>query len=54
MKELPVSNMYLFQFKSPEESKYPYDYYRLLDTIPGEQAFRPLSDGGCPMVVKKS
>ena len=49
-----IRNMYLFQVKSPEESKYPYDYYRLLDTIPGEQAFRPLSEGGCPMVAKKS
>ena len=49
-----IRNMYLFQVKSPEESKYPYDYYRLLDTIPGEQAFRPLSEGGCPMVANKS
>jgi branched-chain amino acid transport system substrate-binding protein len=49
-----IRNMYLFQVKSPEESKYPYDYYKLLNTVPGEQAFRPLADGGCPMVAKKS
>jgi branched-chain amino acid transport system substrate-binding protein len=49
-----IHNMYLFQVKSPQESKYPYDYYKLLYTIPGEQAFRPLSEGGCPMVAKRS
>jgi len=49
-----IRNMYLFQVKSPEESKYAYDYYKLLDTIPGERAFRPLSEGGCPMLAKKS
>jgi branched-chain amino acid transport system substrate-binding protein len=49
-----IRSMYLFQVKSPEDSKYPYDYYKLLNTVPGEQAFRPLAEGGCPMVVKKS
>jgi branched-chain amino acid transport system substrate-binding protein len=49
-----IRNMYLFQVKSPQESMYPYDYYKLLNTVPGEQAFRPLSEGGCPMVAKKS
>jgi branched-chain amino acid transport system substrate-binding protein len=49
-----IRDMYLFQVKSPEESKYPYDYYRLLKTVPGQQAFRPLADGGCPMIAKKS
>ncbi|PWT91047.1 MAG: ABC transporter permease [Proteobacteria bacterium] len=48
-----IRNIYLFQVKSPEESKYPYDYYKLLDTVPGEQAFRPLAEGGCPLVEKK-
>jgi branched-chain amino acid transport system substrate-binding protein len=42
--------MYLFEVKSPEESKYPWDYYKLLRTIPADQAFRPLNDGGCPLV----
>ena len=49
-----IRNMYLFQVKSPEESKYTYDYYKLLNTVPGEQAFRPLAEGGCPMVAKKT
>jgi branched-chain amino acid transport system substrate-binding protein len=42
--------IYLFEVKTPAESKYPYDYYKLLTTIPGEQAFRPLRDGQCPLV----
>ena len=45
-----IHPMYLFEVKKPEESKYPYDYYRLIATIPAEQAFRPLADGGCPLV----
>ena len=49
-----IRSMYLFQVKSPEELKYPYDYYKLLNTVPGEQAFRPLAEGGCPLVAKKS
>jgi branched-chain amino acid transport system substrate-binding protein len=48
-----IRNMYLFQVKTPEESKYPFDYYKLLNTVPGEQAFRPMADGGCPMVEQK-
>jgi branched-chain amino acid transport system substrate-binding protein len=42
--------MYLFEVKKPDESKYPYDYYRLKTTIPADMAFRPLNDGGCPMI----
>ena len=42
--------IYLFEIKAPAESRYPYDYYRLISTIPGEQAFRPLNDGQCPLV----
>ena len=42
--------MYLFEVKKPEESKYPYDYYRLVSTIPADQAFRPIADGGCSLV----
>jgi branched-chain amino acid transport system substrate-binding protein len=45
-----VHPMYLFEVKKPEESKYPYDYYRLISTIPADQAFRPLADGGCALV----
>jgi branched-chain amino acid transport system substrate-binding protein len=45
-----VHSMFLFQVKKPEESKGPWDYYKLLAEVPGDQAFRPLKDGGCPLV----
>jgi branched-chain amino acid transport system substrate-binding protein len=45
-----VHSMYLFQVKTPEESKGPWDYYKLLAEVPADQAFRPLKDGGCPLV----
>ena len=45
-----VHDMYLAQVKSPAESKGPWDYYKILATIPGDQAFRSLADGGCPLV----
>ena len=41
---------YLFEVKKPDESRGPWDYYRLLQTTPGEEAFRPLSEGGCSLV----
>ena len=43
---------YLFQVKSPAESKYPWDYYKLIATIPAEEAFRPLAESQCPLVKK--
>lgn len=45
-----VHSMFLFEVKKPEESKGPWDYYKLLAEVPGDQAFRPLKDGGCPLV----
>ncbi|MGM4929570.1 ABC transporter substrate-binding protein [Tardiphaga sp. 619_E2_N8_5] len=45
-----LHNMYLVQVKKPEESKYKYDYYKVVTTSPGEQAFRPMSEGNCPLV----
>ena len=41
---------YLFEVKSPAESKYPGDFYKLRATIPADEAFRPLKDGNCPLV----
>jgi branched-chain amino acid transport system substrate-binding protein len=41
---------YLFRVKSPEESRSPWDLYSLVDTLAGDRAFRPLKDGGCPLV----
>ena len=39
--------------KKPGESKYPWDYYKILQTIPGDEAYRPLDKGGCPLVAAK-
>jgi branched-chain amino acid transport system substrate-binding protein len=44
--------MYLFRAKKPEESKGAWDYYTLISTIPADQAFRPLDQGGCALVQK--
>ncbi len=41
---------YLVEVKKPSESKGPWDYYKIRATIPADQAFRPLADGGCPLV----
>jgi branched-chain amino acid transport system substrate-binding protein len=43
---------YLFEVKKPEESKGPWDYYKLVGTTPADQAFRPLSESACPLVKK--
>jgi branched-chain amino acid transport system substrate-binding protein len=45
-----VHDMYLFEVKKPEESKGEWDLYKLLATVPADQAFRPLDKGGCPLV----
>jgi branched-chain amino acid transport system substrate-binding protein len=45
-----IHDTYLFEVKKPEESKYPWDYYKVRATIPAAEAFRPLKDGGCPLV----
>jgi branched-chain amino acid transport system substrate-binding protein len=45
-----IHNAYLFEVKKPSESKGPYDYYKLRATIPADEAFRPLKDGGCSLV----
>jgi branched-chain amino acid transport system substrate-binding protein len=44
-----VHDMYLAQVKKPSESKGPWDYYKILGTIPGDQAFQSLAAGGCPL-----
>ena len=43
---------YLVEVKKPAESKAPWDYYKIRATIPAEQAFRPMADGGCELVKK--
>jgi|TARA_R110002072_G_scaffold121466_3_gene255289 branched-chain amino acid transport system substrate-binding protein len=45
-----VHDMYLVQVKTPEESKGPWDYYKVLRTIPGDEAFRPIEQSACPLL----
>src|ERR1700682_767169 len=45
-----VHDMYLFEVKKPEESRGEWDLYKLLATVRGDEAFRPLDKGGCPLV----
>jgi len=47
---LMVHDMYLFQVKTPAESKAPWDYYKLVATIPADDAFQPLAESRCPLV----
>jgi len=46
-----MNPMYLFQVKTPEESRGPWDYYRLVRTVAADDAFRPLNEGHCPLVA---
>jgi branched-chain amino acid transport system substrate-binding protein len=48
-----VHDMYFVQVKTPAESKDPWDYYKVLSTIPGDQAFQPLNESGCPLVTQR-
>ncbi len=45
-----VHDMYLVEVKKPSESKAPWDYYKVLATIPAAEAFKPLADSDCPLV----
>src|ERR1700732_2714949 len=45
-----VHDMYFAQVKKASESSKPWDYYKILATIPGDQAFRPMAEAGCPLV----
>jgi branched-chain amino acid transport system substrate-binding protein len=48
-----VHDLYVLEVKKPSESKYPWDYLKLVRTIPGDQAFRPLSESECPLIKAK-
>jgi branched-chain amino acid transport system substrate-binding protein len=48
-----IRDMYLMQVKTPEESKGEWDLAKIIATVPGKEAFRPLDEGGCPLVGKK-
>jgi branched-chain amino acid transport system substrate-binding protein len=47
-----VHDMYLVQVKAPADVKQPWDYYKVLRTVKGDEAFRSLSDSDCPLVKK--
>jgi branched-chain amino acid transport system substrate-binding protein len=47
-----VHDMYVYEVKKPSESKYAWDYYKLRAVIPGDEAYRPLSESKCPLVKK--
>lgn len=47
-----IRDMYLMQVKKPEESTGEWDLAKIIGTVPGEEAFRPMSEGGCPLVKK--
>ena len=49
---LMTHDMYLFEVKTPGESRAPWDYYTLRATIPADEAFMPLSASKCPLVGK--
>src|SRR4029077_18370165 len=49
-----VHDMHLFRVKAPAESKYPWDYLKLVATIPGAEAFGPLTRSKCPLVMPVS
>ena len=48
-----MRDIYLVQVKTPKESKEPWDYYKILATVPANDAFRPLSEGGCSFISAK-
>jgi branched-chain amino acid transport system substrate-binding protein len=47
-----IHNAYLFEVKKPSESKGPWDFYKLVGTVPGDQAFTPLSESTCALLKK--
>ena len=48
-----IRDMYLMEVKTPEESKSAWDLAKIVATVPGVEAFRPLDEGGCPLIAKK-
>jgi branched-chain amino acid transport system substrate-binding protein len=44
-----VHDLYLFEVKKPSESKKPFDYYKLISTVPGDKAYATLAESGCPL-----
>lgn len=49
-----VHDIFLLRVKAPSEVKEPWDYLEILHSVPGDRAFRPMADGGCPLVSGKA
>ncbi|MGH8821880.1 MAG: ABC transporter substrate-binding protein, partial [Rhodoferax sp.] len=49
---LLMHDMYLYQVKTPQESTTPWDYYKLVATVPGDKAFTSAADSTCPLMKK--
>jgi len=49
-----IHDMYVMQVKTPQESTHPWDYYKLVQTMSGEEAFGKLSESACPLVAQAS
>ena len=49
-----IHDTYLVSVKSPAESKAPWDYYKIVKTVSGEDSFNPLSESQCPLVKNKT
>lgn len=47
-----LTNLYISETKAPADSKHPFDYIKVTQTLSGEDAFRPLNEGGCPLVAE--
>ena len=47
-----VHDMYLVEVKTPSKSSGPWDYYKVIATIPGDQAFRSAGEDGCPLIKR--
>jgi branched-chain amino acid transport system substrate-binding protein len=45
-----IHPMYLLQVKKPEEQRYPWDYAKIAQVVPGDEAFKPMAEAGCAMV----
>jgi branched-chain amino acid transport system substrate-binding protein len=48
-----IRDYYLLEVKKPSESKYAWDYFTVIEVVPGIQVTRPLAEGDCPLVAKK-
>ena len=48
-----LNDMHLMRIKTPDESKHPYDFFKVAATLPGKDAFQPLSQSKCPLLAQR-